>query len=94
MKMSINFCWNKAAECQRLAGVDHSVRNFFIRSRNSWIELANRLAVIGDATRARHEEAWDSIIAGAAGTDDEFSKVNKRGPHRLHSQQPSPANDD
>ena len=84
MKMSIDFCWNKAAECQRLAGVDHSVRIFFIRSRNSWIELANRLAVIGDATRARHEEAWNSIIAASTPTDDEFDKMPRGRPRRSH----------
>ena len=48
VRMSIDFCWHKAAECHRLAGLDDSVQNFFIRSRNSWIELANRLNVVGD----------------------------------------------
>ena len=51
--MSIDFCWHKAAECHRLAGLDNSVQNFFIRSRNSWIELANRLNVVGDVTRTQ-----------------------------------------
>ena len=83
MKMSIDFCWNKAAECQRLAGVDHSVRNFFIRSRNSWIAIANRVAVIGDATSVQYEEAWDSIMAGTAGAEEEFRKIPRIWPHRL-----------
>ena len=70
VRMSIDFCWRKAAECHRLAGLDDSVQNFFIRSRNSWIELANRLNAIGDVSRARHEEAWDSIISGADGVEE------------------------
>jgi hypothetical protein len=81
--MSIDFCWRKAAECHRLAGLDDSVQNFFIRSRNSWIELANRLNVVGDFTRTHHEEAWDSIISGTAGGDDGCQEMPRGRPHRL-----------
>ena len=83
MRMSIDFCWRKAAECHRLAGMDHSVQSFFIRSRNSWIALANRLAVIGDATSVQYEEAWDAILAGMASIEEEFQKIPRTWPHRL-----------
>jgi hypothetical protein len=84
MRMSIDFCWHKAAECHHLAGIDRSVQNFFIRSRNSWIELANRLAVLGDATRVQYDEAWDSIMAGTAGAADTLQKMPRGWPYRLH----------
>ena len=83
MRMSIDFCWHKAAECHRLAGVDHSVQNFFIRSRDLWIELANRLAVIGDATRVQYEEAWDAIISGTAGADEDCHEMPRGWWRRL-----------
>jgi hypothetical protein len=80
--MTIDFCWRKAAECHHLAGLDDTAQSFFIRSRNSWIELANRLAVIGVATRVQYEEAWDSIISGSSGLDDS-RKTPRNRPHRL-----------
>ena len=84
MRMSIDFCWHKAAECHHLAGIDRSVQNFFIRSRNSWIELANRLAVLGDATRVQYDEAWELIMAGTAGASDTFRRCRAAGRYRLH----------
>jgi hypothetical protein len=65
------------------------VQSFFIRSRNSWIAIANRLAVIGDATSVHYEEAWDSIMAGTAGAEEEFRKMSRTSPHRVQWLRPS-----
>jgi hypothetical protein len=63
--MTSEFCWCKAKECQRLAELEpaqSATQAFFIHSRDSWITIANRLTVLGEAQVATHEEAWDAII--------------------------------
>jgi hypothetical protein len=65
MPLTSEFCWHKAEECQRLAELEPAhrlTRAFFVRSRDSWIAIANRLTVLGETQVATHEEAWDAII--------------------------------
>ena len=84
MRMTIDFCWRKAAECHQLAGLDGTTQDFFIRSRNSWIELANRLIAMG-GVRAQPEEAWDSIISGPSGSVGDWKRdVSPSSRRRLH----------
>jgi hypothetical protein len=69
MRITSEFCWRKATECHRLGEMNAAAQEFFVKSRDSWIGIANRLAIVGDATVTHHEEAWDAIIAASrAGT--------------------------
>jgi hypothetical protein len=66
MKITIAFCWRKASECERLAHVaqNENTRDFFLKSRDSWIAVANRLnALDAEYVReVRHDEVWDDLL--------------------------------
>jgi hypothetical protein len=66
MKITIAFCWRKASECERLAHVaqDQNTEDFFLKSRDSWIAVGNRLSAL-DAEfvrEVRHDEVWDDLL--------------------------------
>ncbi len=70
MKITIAFCWRKASECERLAHVaqNENTEAFFLKSRDSWISVANRLGAL-DAEfvrEVRHDEVWDDLLRSPA----------------------------
>ena len=70
MKITIAFCWRKASECERLAHVaqNENTKDFFLKSRDSWIAVANRLnALDAEYVReVRHDEVWDDLLRSPA----------------------------
>ena len=63
MTITSQFCWHKASECQRLAKMSGGAQvQFFVKSRESWITIANHLVIVGNKPVA-HEEAWHAILA-------------------------------